>query len=369
MSTFKETYFPLASTTEWDDWHWQLQNACRTRDGLNRFFTFTDDEARFFDQDTKSFPISITPYYLSLMDRNDPHDPLRRMMVPRQQEHVTTAGERIDPLGENDHNPVPRIVHTYPHKVLFLVTDFCATYCRYCTRARAVGSGQWPTLERDWLQALEYIRCHPEIKDVLISGGDPLTLADARLDQLLAALREIPHVEILRIGTKLPAVLPQRITPALARMLASHGPLWMSVHYSHVNELTPEARRASDLLVDAGIPMMSQTVLLKGINDSVEAQRALNEKLLTMRVKPYYLHMCDPIVGSDHFKVSLSVGQNIIHGLLGHVTGYGVPMLMIDAPGGGGKVPVGPSYIDGREDQTLVLKNYLGQTYFYHDPV
>jgi lysine 2,3-aminomutase len=367
--SFRNTFYPDVTDAEWDDWHWQLQQAVRDRAALERFLTLSEDEVAFFDRAEKPFPVSIPPHYLSLMHLEDGSDPLRLAMVPRQQEHVTHPGERLDPLGETDHNPVSRIVHTYPHKVLFLVTDFCATYCRYCTRARSVGSGDWPTLERDWQEALDYIRTHPEIKDVLISGGDPLTLSDARLDMLLSALRNIPHVELIRIGTKLPAVLPQRITPELVAMLASHGPLWLSVHYTHVRELHPAARAACDRLANAGIPMMSQTVLLKGVNDSVEAIRELNETLLLCRVKPYYLHMCDPIVGSDHFKVPLSVGQDIIRGLHGHCTGYAVPMLMIDAPGGGGKVPVGPHYIEGREGDRLVLKNYVGDRYFYHDPL
>ena len=365
----RHLHFPEATDTEWNDWHWQLRNAARSQEQLAQVFALTEDELAFFGKTDKTFPISITPYYLSLMAADDPNDPLRLTMVPRVQEHGVSAGERIDPLGEEAHSPVARIVHTYPHKVLFLVTDYCSTYCRYCTRARSVGSGEWPTLERDWEEALDYIRAHPEVKDVLLSGGDPFTLSDRRLDMLLKALRAIPHVEILRIGTKLPAVLPQRVTPALARVLAAHGPLWLSIHYTHVNELTPEARRACDMLADAGIPMMSQTVLLKGVNDSLEAIRALNEKLLTFRVKPYYLHMCDPITGSAHFKVPLSVGQDIIRGLHGACTGYAVPMLMIDAPGGGGKVPVGPPYIDGREGDKLILQNVAGGRSFYHDPL
>jgi lysine 2,3-aminomutase len=362
-------HFPDASEQEWNDWHWQLRNAVRSQEQLERIFELSEDEIQFFQQADKVFPISITPYYLDLIAPDDPSDPLRQTMVPRVQEHHVSSGERIDPLGEKTHSPVARIVHTYPHKVLFLVTDYCATYCRYCTRARSVGSGEWPALERDWEEALDYIRVHPEVKDVLLSGGDPLTLSDRRLDMLLGALRKIPHVEIVRIGTKLPAVLPQRVSPELARVLASHGPLWLSIHYTHVNELTPEARRACDILAEAGIPMMSQTVLLKGVNDTLDAIRALNEKLLTFRVKPYYLHMCDPITGSAHFKVPLSVGQDIIRGLHGSSTGYAVPMLMIDAPGGGGKVPVGPNYIDGREGDTLLLQNYLGDRCFYHDPL
>ena len=368
-ATFRKRFFPECTARQWTDWQWQLQNAFRTRAQLERVFRLTEDEQAAFARSTKPFPISITPYYASRMNLDNVQDPLRLTMVPRGQEHVQGPGELWDPLGEEPHSPTPRIVHTYPDKVLFLATDFCATYCRYCTRARVVGSGKLTAANDIWLDALRYIEQHREIRDVLVTGGDPLTLADARLDWLLARLRDIPHVQIIRIGTKIPAVMPQRITPALVRMLRRHAPLWFSIHFTHPNELSPEVKRACDRLADAGIPMVSQTVLLKGVNDSTPALKTLFEGLLTLRVTPYYLHQCDPIMGSGHFRTPVATGQQIIRDLHGRTTGFAIPSLMIDAPGGGGKVPVGPNYIAGREGPDLLLHNYEGKTYRYHDPL
>jgi len=366
---FRKRYFPQATAAQWRDWHWQLSNAFRSQGQLERVVTLSEGEKAGFTSGGRAFPLSITPHYLSLMDLSNPEDPLRRTMIPRAEEHLHSAGERSDPLGEEAHTPVPRIVHTYPSKVLFLVTDFCATYCRYCTRARSVGSGAWKTSPAEWEPALQYIEAHEEIRDVLISGGDPLTLADERIEMLLARLHAIPHVKLLRIGSKIPAVLPQRITPALVRMLKRYHPLYISIHFTHPNELCPDVRTACQRLVNAGIPLGGQMVLLKGVNDSSETMRALCEGLLECRVKPYYLHQCDPIIGSAHFKTSVKAGQDIIRSLHGHTTGYAVPMYMIDAPGGGGKVPVGPDYIEGREGDDLLLRNYRGDIYRYHDPL
>ncbi|MDA0576476.1 MAG: KamA family radical SAM protein [Verrucomicrobia bacterium] len=368
-ATFRRQYFPAATARDWANWQWQLLHAFRTREQLAGVLKLTTDEEAAFTRSDRPFPVSITPHYLSRMRLDDPQDPLRLTMVPRVQEHQVGPGELWDPLGEEPHSPVPRIVHTYPDKVLFLATDFCATYCRYCTRARVVGSGKLTAPNSIWEEALCYIAQHAEIRDVLVTGGDPLTLADARLDWLLARLRAIPHVQILRIGTKLPAVLPQRITPSLVHMLRRHAPLWLSIHFTHPNELSPEVARGCIRLADAGIPMVSQTVLLKGVNDSTAVLKDLFEKLLTLRVTPYYLHQCDPIVGSSHFRTPVATGQQIIRDLHGRTTGFAIPSLMIDAPGGGGKVPVGPNYIAGRDGADLLLKNYADKTYRYHDPV
>lgn len=366
---FQSRYFPQASARDWRDWQWQLRHAFRTLPQLERVLALTAEERAAFDRQERPFPMAIPPYYLGLMDREDPRDPLRLTVVPRVQEHLHGPGEHRDPLGEDAHMPVARIVHTYPDKVLFLATDYCATYCRYCTRARVVGSGTLIAPNAVWEEGLRYIAGHPEIRDVLVSGGDPLTIADARLDWLLARLRAIPHVQIIRIGTKLPAVLPQRITPALARLLRRHAPLWLSIHFTHPRELTPAARCACVRLADAGIPMVSQTVLLKGVNDSTATLKALFETLLTLRVTPYYLHQCDPITGSAHFRTPVATGQQILRDLHGRTTGFAIPTLMIDAPGGGGKVPVGPVFIKGRDGDDLLLRNYQDRPYRYHDPL
>jgi lysine 2,3-aminomutase len=290
-------------------------------------------------------------------------------VIPTTAEFHRGLGEADDPLGEDGASPVPGLVHRYPDRVLLLVTDFCSSYCRYCTRSRVVGQGEIVPSEERLEQALDYIRRHPEIRDVLLSGGDPLFLSDERLDWILTRLRAIPHVEFVRLGTKMPAVLPQRITRELCRMLRRHHPLWMSLHFVHPDECTPETFQACTRLADAGIPLGSQTVLLAGINDDVATMKRLMHELLKMRVRPYYLYQCDPIVGSSHFRTPVSKGLEIIEGLRGHTTGYAVPTYVIDAPGGGGKIPLGPDYVVGRDGDDLVLRNYQGKTYRYPDPV
>ena len=357
-----------ASPEEWADWRWQLRNRIRDLDGLERSFLLTDDEREAVRRHQGSLPVGITPYYADLIARENPDDPLRKTMIPRTAEFNAQPWERDDPLGEEDHVAVPGLIHTYRTKVLFLVTDFCATYCRYCTRARMVGAGEFLPDRKQWKDALEYIRAHEEIDDVLLSGGDPLILSDERLEWLLERLHAIPHVRLIRIGTKLPAVLPQRITQDLADLLGRYHPLWMSLHFTHPNELTPEVAAACDRLTRAGIPLQAQTVLLAGVNDDRETLVRLLNGLLRIRVKPYYLHQCDPIRGSAHFKTSVEQGLALMKGLHGEVTGYAVPHYMIDAPGGGGKVPVSPDYVVGREGEDLLLRNYAGQLYRYPDP-
>ena len=366
-TSFQQRFFPDSGVGEWEDWHWQLRNAFRTRDQLERVITLTRDEQRSFSMSERPFPVSITPYYMSLMDVDNPDDPLRKTVVPRDLEHVRGPGEFWDPLGEDDHAPAPRIVHTYPSKVLFLVTDFCATYCRYCTRGRIVGSGALKTIEEEWKSGLDYIASNTRIRDVLVSGGDPLTLSDRRLDWILSRLRTIPHVEIVRIGTKLPAVLPQRFTPELVSILDRHAPIWLSAHFTHPCELTNAVEQACDRLAHAAIPIVSQTVLLQDVNDRLETLQALFEGLVRLRVRPYYLHQCDPIVGSAHFRTPVARGQEIMRKLHGRTTGFAIPMYMLDAPGGGGKVPIGPNFIEGREGDELLIRNYEGNRYRYHD--
>ncbi len=344
-----------------------MQHRIRGLTGLEKVLRLTADERKAVQALEGRLPLSITPYYAGLLSRTDPRHALRRAMIPVPAEFRTCAGEFADPLGEDRHSPVPGLVHTYPDKVLFLVTDRCPVYCRYCTRARLVGSGAPLSGRKRWEKAIRHIARTKAIRDVLISGGEPLLLPDAQLDWLLAKLRAIRHVEIIRISTKAPAALPQRITPALVRILKRHHPLWMSVHFTHPDELTPEARAACNRIADAGIPMCSQTVLLKGVNDSPAVMKKLMLGLLRMRVKPYYLHQCDAIAGSAHFRTPVRKGLEIIRRLHGFTTGYAVPMYMIDAPGGGGKVPVAPDYVVRRRGPDIRLRNYKGRVYSYRE--
>ena len=367
---FRRRFFPAATATEWNDWRWQLQQRIRDLARLGHIFRLSPDEHAAVAARGGSLPVGITPYYASLMSETDSREPLRRTHIPVSAEHIQLPGESDDPLAEDEHAAVPGLVHRYPDRVLFLTTGFCATYCRYCTRSRMVGGGGEYTFSLgQWQRAIDYIAAHPEVRDVLLSGGDPLTIATDKLEWLLSRLRAIPHVEFLRIGTKVPVVLPQRVTRDLVRMLRRYHPLWMSLHFTHPAELTPEVTESTERLADAGIPLGSQTVLLAGINDSLDIIRALNQGLLRLRVRPYYLYQCDPISGSAHFRTPVARGVDIIRGLRGHTTGYAVPHFVIDAPGGGGKVPLLPEYVSGREGDELLLTNFEGAAYRYPDPL
>lgn len=364
---FRRRHFPGATAREWNDWRWQLRHRITDLDGLERILRLSEDE-RAAVRKLNRLPLGLTPYYASLLDPDNPAQPLRRTKIPSTAEFIRHPGEYDDPLGEESHRVAPGLVHTYPDKVLFLVTDFCATYCRYCMRSRLVGQGTFVPNPAMWEQALAYIRAHPEVRDVLISGGDPLIMSDERLVWLLERIRAIPHVEFLRIGTKVPAVLPQRITPALCRALRKFHPLFMSLHFVHPDELTPETARACERLADAGIPLGGQMVLLKGVNDELDTMRRLCQGQLRMRVRPYYLHQCDAIYGSMPFRTPIQTGLDLIRGLHGHTTGYAVPTYMVDAPGGGGKVPLTPSYIAGHQGADVVIRNHAGALYRYYDP-
>jgi len=365
--TFRKRYFPAAANTDWNDWRWQIQHRIRDVQTLATIIDLAQQEREALITSHGALPLSITPYYASLMSRENPDDAIRRAVVPITAEQHTSYGEAADPLGEDHTSPVEGLVHRYPDRVLFLVTDFCSTYCRYCTRSRIVGHTPQQHNRQQWEQALTYIENHTEVRDVLLSGGDPLTLSDERLEWLLSQLRQIEHVEIIRIGTKVPVVLPQRITPALTRMLKRYHPLWMSLHFMHPDELTPETAQACSRLADAGIPLGSQTVLLAGINDDVATMKRLMHGLVKNRVRPYYVYQCDPILGSGHFRTPVAKGLEIIQGLRGHTTGYAVPHYVIDAPGGGGKIPLLPEYVVGHEGNDLVLRNYEGKLYRYPD--
>ena len=365
---FRHTYFPQATAEDWNDWRWQLRNRINDIDRLSAVVNLTDDERKAVGDGARGLSFGVTPYYLSLIDPDDSSQPLRRCMIPVTAESICGPGEAADPLGEEADSPVHGLVHRYPDRVLLLVTGFCSSYCRYCTRSRMVGHTGPTRLRGDQLeQAISYIEDHPQIRDVLISGGDPLTMPDADLDRILGRLRRIKHVEILRIGTKAPVVLPQRITRRLTKILSRHHPLFMSIHFTHPAELTGEVYEACTRLADAGIPLGSQTVLLSGINDEVATMKRLVQGLLRMRVRPYYLYQCDPITGSAHFRTPVSKGLEIIQGLRGHTTGYAIPNYVIDAPGGGGKIPLQPEYVVGREGKNLILQNYEGKQFVYPD--
>ena len=367
---FRKLYFPNATDPQWSDWRWQIQNRIRDLGTVRRMIRLTIEEEKALELAGKMLPMSVTPHYMALVSATDPEQAIRRSVIPTVYERCRCPGEADDPLGEEHQSPVPGLVHRYPDRVLLLATDFCSTYCRYCTRSRVVGHGAITPGTRRLQMIFDYIRSKPQIRDVLISGGDPLTLSDTRLEFILSNLRAIPHVEIIRLGTKVPAVLPQRITPQLVRMLRKYHPLWMSLHFTHPDECCHEAIKACGLLADAGIPLGSQTVLLQGINDNAEVMRRLMHNLMKMRVKPYYLYQCDPITGSQHFRTTVAKGVEIIRSLRGHTSGYAVPTYVIDAPGGGGKIPIAPDYVAGKDAEgNLHLTNYEGGSYQYPDYV
>ena len=365
---FRRRFFPKAKQSDWNNWHWQMRNRIHSFESLVRFIELRDDERAAFEGRTGSLPLSMTPYYLSLLDPAAADDPIRRCIVPNVNEWTRSAGEDDDPLSEEADSPMPGLVHRYPDRVLFLATNLCSTYCRYCTRSRIVGLATPGSARKArWARCINYVRQHTEIRDVLISGGDPLTLSDDEIDWLLGELRAIEHVEILRIGTKVPAVMPQRVTDRLISVLRRYHPLFLSLHFTHPAELTPDSKRACEKLADAGIPLGSQTVLLKGINDDIDVMKPLFHGLLKMRVRPYYLYQCDRIPGSAHFTTPVSAGLDIIRGLRGHTTGYAIPQYVIDAPHGGGKIPLLPHDCLGREDGNVLLRNYTDRVYKYPD--
>ena len=354
------------SDSDWKDWRWQLKNRINNLDQLESVVPdLSDEEILGAELANTKLSLGITPYFSNLIHREDPICPIRRQVVPRVEETVSSTWDMSDPCGEDEHSPVPGLVHRYPDRVLFLVTDRCAAYCRYCTRSRLVSNASGYGFQPDYQEQLDYIRKHPEVRDVLFSGGDPLLLSDSKLEGLLKALRDIPHVEFIRIGSRIPIFLPQRITSDLCEMLKQFHPLFMSVHANHPRELTTEVKEALGRLADAGIPLGNQSVLLRGVNDSVPVMKALIHKLLMCRVRPYYLYQCDLISGSAHLRTSVRKGLEIMRGLRGHTTGYAVPQYVIDAPGGGGKVPINPEYILSHNNERVVIRNFEGRVFEY----
>ncbi|MBN1564749.1 MAG: lysine 2,3-aminomutase [Anaerolineae bacterium] len=353
---------------QWDDWRWQLAHRLNSLEELAQIIHLTPEEIDGLTAEDK-FRVDVTPYFASLIDPDDPQCPVRRQVIPLGRELQAFEGMMEDSLAEDAHSPVPGLVHRYPDRVLMLVTTQCASYCRYCTRSRIVGNSAATFSRAEFELQLDYLRRTPQVRDVLLSGGDPLTLAPKLLEYLLSSLREIEHIEIIRIGSRVPVFLPQRITEDFAEMLGRYHPVWLNIHVNHPKEITPELGIALDRLARAGVPLGNQSVLLAGINDSVNIQRELVHKLVKNRVRPYYLYQCDLVKGAGHFRTTVSKGIEIIEGLRGHTSGYAVPTYVVDAPGGGGKIPVMPQYLISQAPGKIVLRNFEGYITTYDEPL
>jgi lysine-2,3-aminomutase len=355
-------------SAQWYDWKWQFKNRITTVEELEKIIKLEEKEKQEISSCLKVFRMAITPYYASLMERDNPKCPIRMQAVPTIYETRIAPYELEDPLDEERESPVKNIVHRYPDRVLFLVTHMCSMYCRHCTRRRTVGEEDFVISDEEVNAGVKYIDDNPEIRDVLISGGDPLTMSDARLEGIIAKIRKIEHVEIIRIGTRVPVVMPMRITPELLSMLKKYQPIWINTHFNHPRELTKDSIKACNDIVDAGIPLGNQSVLLRGINDDTEIMKELLCKLVKARVRPYYLYQCDLSQGLDHFRTKVEKGIEIMNNLTGSITGLAVPKYVIDAPHGGGKIPINPDYVISKDDQEVIMKNYKGKIYTYPQP-
>lgn len=356
------------SEEDWNSAKWQLKNRITSLNQLEEHLVLSQEERNGVILSGTKLAMAITPHFFNLIDKEDPNCPIRRQIIPRVEETLVSPYEMADPCGEDSHMPVPGLVHRYPDRVLFLVTDRCAAYCRYCTRSRVVSGAGEQDLETDYEAAFQYLEEHTEVRDVLLSGGDPLLFSDAKLEKILKRLRSIEHIEFLRIGSRVPVFLPQRITPELCEILQKYHPLFMSVHVNHPREITIEVKEGFERLANHGVPLGNQSVFLKGVNDDLETMKTLVHKLLMSRVRPYYLYQLDLIQGSSHLQAPVSKGIEIIEGLRGHTTGYAVPQYVIDAPGGGGKVPVNPDYVLQKNEERTVIRNFEGRTFEYPEP-
>jgi lysine 2,3-aminomutase len=366
--SWRSHYFPEVPEVDWNDWRWQFRNRVTTLAELERFFPVGDEGRERLAEVLHEFRLGITPYYLSLIDPVDPQDPLRLQAVPSAEESLFGSLGEADPLSEDEFSPVPGIIHRYPDRCLLIATNSCALYCRYCTRKRIMEEGDAPLPRSAFDAMIDYIARTPRIRDVIISGGDPLTWSTARLDELLTRLRAIPHLEIIRLGSRVPVTLPQRIDDELCAMLGRHGPIWINVHFNHPREVTAEAAVACDRLLRAGIPLNNQAVLLRGVNDDIDVMRSLVHALMRIKVRPYYLYHCDRVRGAHQFRTSIAKGIEIIEALRGHTSGLAVPTYVIDAPEGGGKIPVQPAYLLSYENGRAVLRNFQGRVFHYRDP-
>jgi lysine 2,3-aminomutase len=354
--------------SEWQDWRWQVRNRIKNVDDLDKYIKLTEEERNDISSVLSKFRMAITPYYLTLINTDDPNCPIRKQAIPSVYEMVVGENDMLDPLAEDTDSPVPGLTHRYPDRVLFLITDMCSMYCRHCTRRRFAGQKD-QRMPQDRIDlAIEYIRQNKEIRDVLLSGGDALLVSDEILEDIIKRLREIEHVEIIRLGTRTPVVLPQRITQEFVDMLKKYHPIWLNTHFNHYDEITIESKAAIDRLANAGVPLGNQSVLLKGVNDSVEVMKTLVQRLAYIRVRPYYIYQCDLSLGIEHFRTPVSKGIEIIEGLRGHTSGYCVPTFVVDAPGGGGKIPVMPNYVISQAPGKIVLRNYEGVISTYSEP-
>jgi len=353
---------------QWDDWKWQVRNRITDVETLGKVINLTDKEKGDIGEVMTKFRAAITPYYASLMDPDDPHCPVRMQAVPTISETHISSADLVDPLDEDEDSPVPGITHRYPDRVLFLITDQCSMYCRHCTRRRFAGQHDMG-VPRDKIDAgIEYIRNTPQVRDVLLSGGDALLVSDNLLEYIVKSLRDIPHVEIIRIGSRTPVVMPQRITDDLVNMLKKYHPVWLNTHFNHPKEITPTSIAANEKMANAGIPLGNQSVLLRGVNDCPETMKELVHGLVKMRVRPYYIYQCDLSLGIEHFRTKVSKGIEIIESLRGHTSGFAVPTFVVDAPGGGGKIPVMPQYVISQSPNKIVLRNYEGIITTYTEP-
>jgi lysine 2,3-aminomutase len=367
--TRRKTFFPDVTDKDWNDWEWQVRNRIDTIDKLKAFINLTKSEEDAITSVLSKLRMAITPYWLTLMDPDDPSCPVRKQAIPSIEELHVSKSDMVDPLSEDEDSPVPGLTHRYPDRVLFLITDMCSMYCRHCTRRRFAGQHDADRSMSALDKGIEYIRNTPEVTDVLLSGGDALLVSDKRLEYVISKLREIDHVQVIRIGTRTPVVMPQRITDELVGMLSKYHPIWLNTHYNHPHEITTASMEAIAKLVDAGIPVGNQSVLLRGINDDVMTMRRLVKNLVAIRVRPYYIYQCDLSVGIEHFRTPVSKGIEIIEGLRGHVSGYAVPTFVVDAPGGGGKIPVMPNYVISMTPGRVVLRNYEGVITTYEEPL
>ena len=360
--------FPEVADEQWNDWKWQVKNRIETLEDLKKYVKLTAEEEEGVRKTLSTLRMAITPYYLSLIDPNDPHDPVRRQCIPTALETHQAAADLLDPLHEDEDSPTPGLTHRYPDRVLFLITDMCSMYCRHCTRRRFAGQTDNECGPDRIEKALEYIEKTESVRDVLLSGGDALMVSDKKLEYIISRLRQIPHVEIVRLGTRTPVVCPQRITPELCDMLKKYHPVWINTHFNHPNEVTAESRRACEMLANAGIPLGNQSVLLRGVNDCVHVMKNLVHELVKMRVRPYYIYQCDLSMGLEHFRTPVSKGIEIIEGLRGHTSGFCIPTFVVDAPGGGGKTPVMPQYVISQAPGKVVLRNFEGVITTYTEP-
>lgn len=361
-------FFPEATDEQWNDWKWQVKNRIETFEQLKKYIPLNADEEKGVKESLSTLRMAITPYYLSLINPDDPHCPVRKQAVPSGLETHRSVADLLDPLHEDEDSPVPGLTHRYPDRVLFLITDMCSMYCRHCTRRRFAGQTDNESPSERIQKGIDYIARTPEVRDVLLSGGDALMVSDKMLESIIQRLRAIPHVEIIRIGTRTPVVCPQRITDDLVNMLKKYHPIWLNTHFNHPNEITPESTAACERMANAGIPLGNQSVLLRGINDCVHVMKKLVHGLVKIRVRPYYIYQCDLSMGLEHFRTPVSKGIEIIENLRGHTSGYAVPTFVVDAPGGGGKTPVMPTYIISQAPGKVVLRNFEGVITTYTEP-